>query len=132
MAQDLGHTGSAYIGANQIAEITSWDVTFDGNPVDVTSFGDTYEEGAYTITSVSGSFSGFGDKSDTTGQNALIDQFLDGGTKAAVFLYLYVSGAVGYYGNALVTPTKSAQAGTAVQQFSSSFQGTGTWYQNIG
>ncbi len=132
MPQDLGYLGSVAVGANTVAEITTWDISFDGGIVDVTAFGDAALEKTYTVKNVTGSFSGHGDITDTTGQNALIDQFLSGGTPAAVFLYLYVSGAAGYYGNAVLTPTKNATAGVAVQQFSAAFESTGEWLQNIG
>jgi len=132
MAQDKGYLGSVATGANTIGELTSWDISTDGGIVDVTAFGDANPEKAYTISSVSGSFSGHGDKADTTGQNVLMDMFLSGGSLAAVWLYLYISGTTGYYGQAVVTPSKNAASGATVNQFSCSFESTGVWYQNIG
>jgi hypothetical protein len=57
--------------------------------------------------------------------------FVDGGTLAPVWLYLYISGAVGYYGTALVSPGKNVQAGQAIQRFSSSFRQAAKWYKNF-
>lgn len=129
MATDNGYLGSVYSGSTKIGELNSWDITFDGGVVDVSAFGDRFSKKSYTVTNVTGNFAGNSDKSDTT-QNALISQFLSGGTPAAVWLYLYVSGSTGYYGEACVTPGRSATR-TDKQKYSSSFEGTGTWYQNI-
>ena len=130
MAIDKGYLGSVYVGANKVAELNNWDITFEAGQQETTSFGDTARKRAYTVKDISGSFSGYGDKSDTNGQNALINQFLSGGTPAASFLYLYVSGAQGYYGSALVTPGKSADT-TALQTFTAAFVGADLWLHNI-
>lgn len=130
MAVDKGYLGSAYIGANKVSEINNWGFNPEAGIEEITAFGDVARRRTYTIKDVSGSFSGNADKSDTNGQRALIDQFLNGGTPAAVFLYLYVSGAEGYYGEALVTPTQNADA-TGLQTVDFAFVGTGEWYQNF-
>ena len=130
MAVDNGKDGAVYIGANKVAEISAWNFNPDAGVEDITAFGDEARRRQYTVKDVSGDFSGNGDKSDTNGQNALIEQFLSGGTPASVFLYLYVSGAQGYYGNALVHPSKGAEA-AGLQSFSCSFEGSGEWLHNI-
>lgn len=130
MAVDKGYSGSVYIGANKVAEINEWSATFSAGQEDITAFGDVGRKRTYTITDCTGSFSGNGDTSDTTGQHALITQFLSGGTPAAVFLYLYTSGAVGYYGNALLDVTKGASA-SGLQSFSAAFNQSEQWLQNI-
>jgi hypothetical protein len=130
MAVDKGYSGSVYSGANKIAEIGEWNATFSAGQEDITAFGDLGVRRCYTITDCTGGFSGNGDTSDTAGQNALISQFLDGGTPAAVFLYLYTSGAEGYYGNALVDVSKGAVA-SGLQSFSAAFNQSEQWYTNI-
>ena len=128
---DLGYLGSVYIGANKVAEITQWDGTFEAGQEEWGSFGDAFRKRKYTVKDASGSFSGNSDKADTTGQNALISQFLNGGTPAAVFLYLYISGAVGYYGEALVAVTKNVDT-TGLQPISASWVAANEWFQNVG
>jgi hypothetical protein len=130
MAVDKGYSGSVYSGANKIAEMTEWSGTFEAGQEDITAFGDLGRRRCYTVTDASGSFSGNGDTSDTAGQNALISQFLDGGTPAPVFLYLYTSGSQGYYGNALVSVTKGASA-PGLQSFSAAFVESEQWLTNI-
>jgi len=128
MATEYGWRGSAYDGANKVAEITDWEGTFDGQPVEITAFGDQWQKWAYTIRKASGTISGFYDHTDTNGQVALINQFLDGGTMAVVWLYLYVSGSKGYYGEAVVTPNISV-SNKDMQKFSCPFNSHGTWYK---
>lgn len=127
---DKGHSGAVYVGANKIAEMTEWSGTFEAGQEEVTSFGDLGRRRVYTVTDASGSFSGNGDTSDSTGQEALITQFLSGGTPAPVFLYLYTSGAEGYYGNALVSITKGASA-PGLQSFSAAFVESEQWLTNV-
>lgn len=128
---DLGYLGAVNIGANKIAELNSWDGTFEAGQEEIGAFGDAFRKRMYTVRDASGSFSGNADQTDTTGQAALISQFLNGGTPAEVFLYLYISGTTGYYGPALVTPTQSAET-TGVQAFSASWVAAGEWFQNVG
>jgi len=127
---DKGYLGAVYSGANKIAEINRWQFNPETRISETTAFGDSAVKRIFTIKDCSGSFDGNADKSDANGQNALISMHLSGGTPAAVFLYLYVSGSQGYYGNALVTPTKSADA-NALQTFSATFVESDVWYTNI-
>ncbi len=128
---DLGYLGSAYISGNKIAELNHWSFNPEAGQEEWGSFGDDHRKRKYTVKDASGDFSGNADKADTTGQNALISQFLDGGTPAEVFLYLYVSGAKGYYGPALVTPSVTADT-TGLQTFACGWVAAGAWFQNIG
>lgn len=127
---DKGYLGAVYSGANKIAEISRWNFNPETRIAEKTSFGDAAVKRIFTISDAAGSFDGNADKADTAGQNALMAMHLVGGTPAAVFLYLYVSGSQGYYGNALVTPSKSADAG-GLQTFSASFVESEQWYTNI-
>ena len=130
MAVLEGWRGSAYIGANAIAELNHWRANLDGGIVDKTAFGDSARTRAYTVKDIDGTISGNFDKSNSTGQIALINMFLSGGTMANVFLYLYVSGSEGLYGNALVTPSIDADA-AGLDAFDCGFVGNGLWYENI-
>jgi hypothetical protein len=132
MARDQGYLGSVAIAANTVAELNSWSIQFDGGIQDVTSFStdDGFTDRDYTLVTVSGDISGNADRSDDNGQNSLINMFCDGGTLAKVWLYLYVSGAYGYYGQAVVTPNRSATP-SDFQKFSASFQSAGKWYKKL-
>jgi hypothetical protein len=130
MAVDKGYSGSVYVGGDKIAEINEWNATFSAGQEVITAFGDLGVRRCYTITDCTGGFSGNADKSDTSGQNALVSQFLEGGTPAAVFLYLYTSGSQGYYGNALLDVTKGAAAG-GLQSFAAAFNQSEQWYTNV-
>ncbi len=127
---DKGYSGAVYVGANKIAEINEWNGTFSAGQEVITAFGDLGVRRMYTLTDATGGFSGNGDKADTSGQNALISQFMSGGTPAAVFLYLYTSGSQGYYGNALLDVSKGASAG-GLQSFSAAFNQSEQWYTNV-
>lgn len=130
MATLEGWRGSAYIGSNKIAELNHWRANFDGGIVQKTSFGSQAHTRCYTVKDVDGSFSGNYDKSDSNGQMAIINMFVSGGTMADIFLYLYVSGSQGVYGNALVTPSLEADA-TGLDTFDCGFVGDDLWYKNI-
>ena len=83
-----------------------------------------------TVKDATGSFNGFSSKDDAI-QAAFISQFLNGGTPAAVFLYLYVSGSTGYYGNALLDATVDVDT-NSLQKFSANWESSDEWYQNVG
>ena len=126
MAIMEGYHGSVYIGANKIAELNYWRANLDGGITEKTAFGNSARTRCYTITDIDGTISGNLDVTDTTGQFALIDMFLSGGTMADAFLYLYLSGAYGIYGNALVTPSIEVDA-TGLEGFDSGFVGDAAW-----
>jgi len=125
-----GWRGSAYSGSNKIAELNYWRANLDGGITEKSSFGDQARTRCYTIKDIDGNVSGNFDMSDDNGQLAIINMFLSGGTMADVFLYLYVSGSEGLYGNALVTPSIEADA-TGLDGFDCGFVGDGLWYENI-
>lgn len=130
MAVLEGWRGSVYIGANAIAELNHWVANLDGGITEKTAFGTSARTRCYTIKDIDGTISGNFDKSNSTGQIALINMFLSGGTMAGVFLYLYVSGSEGLYGSALVTPSIGANA-TGLDSFDCGFVGDNLWYENI-
>jgi hypothetical protein len=128
MAIMEGWRGSVYSGSDKIAELNYWRANLDGGITEKSAFGDEARTRCYTIKDIDGNFSGNYDNTDTTGQLAIIDMFLSGGTMADVFLYLYVSGSDGLYGNALVNPSVEADA-TGLDGFDCGFVGDGLWYR---
>ncbi len=128
---DLGYLGSVYLGATKIGELNHWSFNPEAGQEEFGSFGDDHRKRMYTVKDASGDFSGNSLHTDTTGQAALISQFLDGGTPASVFLYLYVSGSTGYYGPALVTPSVTADT-TGLQTFACGWVAASAWLQNVG
>jgi len=129
MAFDSGWKGYAYIGGSIIATSNHWTANFTANREQTNTFGSDHTERTYTIKDASGTFSGFGDDADTV-QLALVSQFLNGGTPAAVFLYLYVSGAKGYYGSALLDVNLDVES-SALEKFSATWEAADEWYTNI-
>ena len=125
-----GWRGSVSVGANKIAELSYWRANFDGGITEKSAFGDQARTRCYTIKDIDGNISGNFDMSDDNGQLTLINMFLSGGTMADAFLYLYVSGSEGFYGNALVTPSVDADA-TGLDTFEAAFSGDGLWQSNI-
>lgn len=130
MAFDEGWKGAVYYGAVKVGEMNHWTGNFTANREQTNTFGDDHAERTYTIKDASGTFSGFADKAATTSQNKLINQFL-AGTPAVAFLYMYVSGAVGYYGNALLDINVDVES-SALEKFSCTWEAADAWLQNIG
>jgi hypothetical protein len=126
MAIMEGWRGSVYLGGDKIAELNHWRANLDGGITQKTAFGDQAHARCYTIKDIDGNFSGNYDNTDTNGQLAIIDMFLNGGSLADIFLYLYVSGSDGLYGNALVTPSVEVET-TGIDSFDCGFVGDGLW-----
>lgn len=129
MAQDQGWKGQVYSGATKVLEINHWTGNFTAGRELTNTFGSDHVERAYTIKDASGSFSGFHDQTDST-QQALVTQFLNGGTPAPVFLYLYTSGASGYYGQSLLDANADFET-SALGKVSFNFEAADEWYTNI-
>jgi len=129
MAIIEGWKGSVYVGGTKYAELNHWRANPSGGITEKTSFGDEARTRTYTIKDIDGDISGNFDQTDTS-QVALIEMFVDGGTMADVFLYLYTSGVYGLYGNALVTPSVDADA-VGLDTFNCGFVGDDVWYSTI-
>ena len=129
MAFVEGWRGAVSVAANKLANITHWTATFGAGKEETGSFGSDHKERTYTIKDVSGNFEGYFDKSDTN-QTALVSQFCNGGTPAAVWLYLYVSGSEGYYGQALIDVTLDAEV-AGLQKINVSFEEADEFYVNL-
>jgi predicted secreted protein len=68
-----GEKGAIKIGTVEVARMESWKLSIKANEVDVTSFdSDGWEETAITTKGFEVSMDGIFDKSDTTGQKAIM------------------------------------------------------------
>ena len=122
MAAIAGKDGSAKIGANTIAEVTSWSMDLSTDMLDSTSLGDDWRE---YITGLNGATANVEVKwdlpNDTNGQTALQNAMLNG---TPVTLNLYVNGSNYYSGSAYIsnlnveTPVEDKVSATFDAQYS--------------
>lgn len=117
-----GKSGSVYIGANKVAETAKWSLDCKADNSDVTNFDSQgWKEFLAGLKEWSGSFEGNFKPTDTNGQAALIDAWLNGTTVA---LECRIDATKKFAGNALVNfgiemPVDDKGS------FSCDFQGTG-------
>ena len=97
MAALSGTAGSIVAAGTAVGEMAEWSLDIGHSPVQVTAFGDVWEEYIPSLRNATGTFSGNFDTSNTV-QTALTNAMLGG---SAVALSFYVS------------PTKYFAAGTA-------------------
>lgn len=101
MAAIAGKGGSAKIGANTIAEVTSWSLDISSDMLDSTSLGDNWREFIAGLKGATASIEVKWDlPTDTNGQVALQTAMLNGTT---VTLNLYTNGTKYYSGSAYVS-----------------------------
>lgn len=101
MAAIAGKGGSAKIGANTIAEVTSWSLDISSDMLDSTSLGDNWREFIAGLKGATGSVEVKWDiPNDTNGQTALQNAILNGTT---VTLNLYVNATKYYSGSAYIS-----------------------------
>lgn len=101
MAAIAGKGGSAKIGANTIAEVTSWTMDIAIDMLDSTSLGDSWREFIAGLAGATGSVEVKWDiPNDANGQTALQTAALAGTT---VTLNLYVNATNYYSGSAYVS-----------------------------
>lgn len=101
MAAIAGKGGSAKIGANAIAEVTSWSMDISADMLDSTSLGDSWREFVAGLNGATGSVEVKWDiPNDADGQTALQNAILNGTT---VTLNLYVNASNYYSGSAYVS-----------------------------
>jgi len=122
MATFKGNNGTVKVGANVIAEITSFSLTQGAATMDDTALGDTADSHLVGTVNWSGSVSCWWDDTDTTGQGALT-------IGASVSLALLPEGAaVGsaqYSGTATITGIEIGVGNNATNTASFSFTGNG-------
>jgi len=99
MATHIGNEGSVAIGANTVAEVESWSITFTSTNTEKAAIGDTYVSRIAGLKDCSGTITCFWDETDSNGQESLTEG-------ATVVLNLYPEGATSgdlyYTGNAIV------------------------------
>lgn len=122
MATFIGNDGVVKIGANTVAEVTSWSLTQGAATADDTALGDTWDSHLVGTANWSGSISCWWDDTDATGQGAMT-------VGASVSLVLLPEGAtVGdaeYTGTATITGIESSGSNNATVTASFSFTGNG-------
>ncbi len=118
-----GYGGGVYIDdTTKVAEIANWSLDMSADDIDVTSFdSEGWRERIQGIKEWSGSFEGNFDPTDSAGQAALINAWLNG---QPVTLELQVNSSVKFSGDAFVTPSIETPVDDKVS-FSCDFQGTG-------
>ena len=124
MANHHGSEGLVKVGANTVAEVTSFSFTETAEYAEDTTLSDTTK--TYNVTAIkswNGSVTCFWDEDDTTGQVALAP----GANVALVLAPEGVdSGDTRYSGNALITEiTRNVQRG-AITEITFNFIGNGT------
>ena len=101
MAAIAGKGGSARLGANTIAEVTSWNIDISADMLDSTSLGDNWREFIAGLNGATGSVEVKWDiPTDTLGQAALQTAMLNNTT---VTLDLYVNATKYYTGTAYIS-----------------------------
>lgn len=122
MATHAGSEGKVFIGTSQVAEVKSWSLEVTSDTVDASIIGTQWRKNQATIKSWSGSFDGFWDETDTTGQGALA-------VGATVTLNLYpegdATGATFWTGNAIVTSIAYSGSFDGIVEATFSFTGSG-------
>ena len=101
MAAIAGKDGSAKIGANTIAEVTSWSMDISADMLDSTSLGDDWRESIPGLNGATASLEVKWDiPNDANGQTALQNAILNGTT---VTLNLYTNASNYYSGTAYIS-----------------------------
>jgi predicted secreted protein len=122
MATHAGSVGKVFIGTSQVAEVKSWSLEVTSDTVDASIIGTQWRKNQATIKSWSGSFDGFWDETDTTGQGALA-------VGATVTLNLYpegdATGATFWTGDAIVTSIAYSGSFDGIVEATFSFTGSG-------
>jgi predicted secreted protein len=122
MATHAGSEGKVFIGTSQVAEVKSWSLEVTSDTVDASIIGTQWRKNQATIKSWSGSFDGFWDETDTTGQGALA-------VGATVTLNLYpegdATGATFWTGDAIVTSIAYSGSFDGIVEATFSFTGSG-------
>lgn len=87
----VGSAGSEKI----IAEMSDWSINRKAAEIDTTAFGDGWSKSDVGMLSYSGSFKGFFDPTDTTGQGVLKTAFEDGTIINDIRFYIEYSATTG-------------------------------------
>lgn len=122
MPTHSGHEGIVKIGANTVAEVTSWSIEESAETIDDTALSDTAKTFIAGQTSWTASIECHWDETDTTGQGAMT-------AGSTVTLNLYpegdASGDTFFTGSAIITSISRAGGGGSTVTASFSAQGNG-------
>lgn len=117
-----GKGGAVKLGANKIAEISNWSLDLGADDVEITSFdSEGWKEYLAGLREWSGSIEGNFDSTDTTGQKAILNAWLNGTKLSFTF---EVSSGVTFTGDAFVKPSIEVPVDDKAS-FSCDIQGTG-------
>ncbi|MBW2672581.1 MAG: hypothetical protein JRD89_04080 [Deltaproteobacteria bacterium] len=117
-----GMGGSVYLDTNKVAEIKSWSLDLGADDIETTSFDSAgWKEYLAGLKEWSGSFEGNFEPTDTTGQVALINAWVNG---TSVTLDLKIDATKKFSGSAFVKPSIEMPVDDK-GGFSCDFQGTG-------
>ena len=117
-----GTGGAVKLGTNKIAEISNWSLDLGADDIDITSFdSEGWKEYLAGLREWSGSIEGNFDSTDTTGQKAILNAWLNGTKLSFTF---EVSSGVTFTGDAFVKPSIEVPVDDKAS-FSCDIQGTG-------
>lgn len=118
-----GKGGSVYVGSTKVAEINQWSVDFKAETKEITSFDSNgWKEFLQTVNEWSGKIEGNFKPTDTTGQAALINAFLNGNTVSVEFR---IDSTKKITGTAYIESIGLEAKVDDVQTFKADFRGTG-------
>ena len=123
MANHKGSEGVVKSGANTIAEVRSYSIETQMDPIEDSVMGDTWKTHQSGMQSWSGQLNCFWDETDTNGQVALVEG-------ASITLNLYPEGASTgdkyWTGTALITGVQLQASHDGMVESTITFQGTGS------
>lgn len=98
-----GYGGGVYLNSTKVAEIANWSLDLGADDIDITSFdSEGWKEYLAGLKEWSGSIEGNFDSTDTTGQKAILNAWINGETLEFTF---EVSSGVSFQGEAFVKPS---------------------------
>lgn len=98
-----GTGGAVKLSANKVAEISNWSLDLGADDIDITSFDSQgWKEYLAGLKEWSGSIEGNFDSTDTNGQKAILNAWLNGTKLSFTF---EVSSGVSFQGEAFVKPS---------------------------
>ena len=128
MAINKGWNGHITMGAAEMAQINNWEISFNGDALEKTSFTSivkdrTFDPGlrSHTVT-----FSGYAEDTDTA-QDALTDLMASGTANAVAAIHLIYDRATtkGWQGSGIITNLTEGTPVDGLATFNGSFQVTG-------
>ena len=122
MTAIVGYAGAAKLSTNTIALIKSWELPLNNDLADITTFGDAWKDYLPTLNGADPKIEGFWDMTDTNGQLALQNAYLN---STSVTLRLYVNTSNYYSGTAYIKSLNVKAAVDGVIEFSADLSFSG-------